>query len=125
MTALDAIGSRAPSVAAIRAFAPPTPAQERDPSVAEEITVFEAQVTVDTSGLGVIDRQRLRPDQILLLEGGVPRRVTNLEALGTRRLAHPRLHRRSHLARPHRQAGGAAARQPGAHSSPTSAASRS
>ncbi len=70
-------------VAAICAFASPAPAQERDPGVSEEITVFEAQVTVDASGLGPIDRQRLRPDQILLLEGGLPRRVTNLEALGT------------------------------------------
>lgn len=72
-----------PLVAAIVAFAPPAPAQERDPSVNEEITVFEAQVTVDTSGLGLVDRQRVRPDQILLLEGGLPRTITNLDALGT------------------------------------------
>ena len=81
MTGLRAIAPRVLR-RAIPVFAPPTTAQERDPSVAEEITVFEAQVTVDTSGLGVIDRQRLRPNEILLLEGGVPRRVTNLEALG-------------------------------------------
>jgi hypothetical protein len=62
---------------------PPTAAAQREHASAEEITVFEAQVTVDPSRLGPIDRQRMRPDQILLLEGGVPRRVTNLEALGS------------------------------------------
>src|SRR5688572_15180220 len=57
-------------------------AQEPDSSVREEITVFEAQMTVDASSLSVLDRQRLKPEGILLLEGGLPRRVTNLETVG-------------------------------------------
>ena len=70
-------------LASIAVVAPPARAQQRDHDVAEEITVFEAQVSLDASGLAVIDRQRLRSDQILLLEGGLPRRVTNLETLGS------------------------------------------
>jgi hypothetical protein len=75
--------------ATISALAPAAPAQEQDRDVNEagraeaEITVFEAQVTADTSDLGVVDRQRLRPENVLLLEGGVPRRVTNIEPLGS------------------------------------------
>jgi hypothetical protein len=35
------------------------------------------------SNLGFRDRQRLKPEQLLVLEGGAPRRVTNLEPLGS------------------------------------------
>ena len=60
----------------------PAVAQESGQPLREEITVFEAQVIVDASGLGVVDKQRLKPENILLLEGGLPRRVTNMETLG-------------------------------------------
>jgi len=60
----------------------PATDQERDQRLTEEVTVFEAQTSVDPTGLGPIDKQRLRADQVLLLEGGVPRKVTSLEPLG-------------------------------------------
>jgi hypothetical protein len=81
------IGRRASLLAALLAsttvISPSARAQERDAKVAEVITVFEAQIAIDTSNLGPIDRQRLKPDQILLLEGGLPRQVTNIQPLGS------------------------------------------
>jgi hypothetical protein len=68
---------------AIALAALPALAQEREGGVTAEITVFEAQATLDPAPLSFRERQRLRPEQILVLEGGVARRVTNLEPLGS------------------------------------------
>jgi hypothetical protein len=64
-----------------RAQEPPSspgapPSEER---IEAEITVFEATLALDPGDLSFRDRQRLRPDQVLVIEGGAPRRVTNIE----------------------------------------------
>ncbi|HVR29838.1 MAG TPA: hypothetical protein VMS86_09945 [Thermoanaerobaculia bacterium] len=55
-------------------------AEPRDERLAAEITVFETTLMVDADALGLRDRRRLRPQGLLVLEGGVPRRVTNLQS---------------------------------------------
>jgi hypothetical protein len=55
----------------------------RDEKLAAEITVFESQLVIDPTDLSLTQRQRVRPEGVVVLEDGAPRRVTNIQPLGT------------------------------------------
>ncbi|MEE2776756.1 MAG: hypothetical protein VYE73_08330 [Acidobacteriota bacterium] len=58
-------------------------AQEPADAIADEITVFESRVTVDLGDVEARQLRRMRPQDLTILENGVPRRVTSLQRLRT------------------------------------------